>query len=326
MDVKRTKIARKSSIGIPWSEKYRPTTFEHTILEPINRSIFENIINKQRFPNILLYGQPGVGKTTSAINLINMYQLKHEHPNKENVIHLNASDERGIEMIRNQIYNFVRSKNMFHTGLKFVILDEVDYMTKNAQQALKCILHNSYSNVRFCLICNYICKIDNSLLNEFVCVRFNKLPENEIHSFFERLSEKEQITIDKNLINRIRSMFNSDIRSMVNFLQLHYEDCKVNTFENYDVHWDKLHAILTTTVEDDAEQVFTCISDFIKNTKYFDVHRFLKGYFRYIIHNHPEYICTDFFNIGEIVVHNTSYSSCTTDYFVLQLLRFYNAI
>jgi hypothetical protein len=79
------------------------------------------------------------------------------------MIHLNASDERGIDIIRNQINQFVNSKTLFNKGMKFVILDEVDYMTKNAQQALRYLLQNYSSSVRFCLICNYISKIDEGL-------------------------------------------------------------------------------------------------------------------------------------------------------------------
>ena len=144
----------------PWSEKYRPSDFNNIILDPINRKIFENILKKKNFPHMLFYGPPGAGKTTSADNLIRKYQFTYHRCNKETVIHLNASDERGIEVIRNQINQFVNSLNMFESGYKFVVLDEVDYMTKNAQQALKNVLQSCVKNVRFCLICNYICKID----------------------------------------------------------------------------------------------------------------------------------------------------------------------
>ena len=133
------------------------------VLEPLNRELFCNILSKNYFPNLLIYGSPGCGKTTICVNLINEHQRKYNKVNKNNIIHLNASDERGIDIIRNQIYQFVKSKNLFEPGLKFVILDEVDYMTKNAQQALKYILQTSTNNVRFCLICNYITKIDESL-------------------------------------------------------------------------------------------------------------------------------------------------------------------
>ena len=168
---------------IPWVEKYRPTHFDNIVLDPINRKLFEQIIKKGHFPNLLFYGPPGTGKTTTIINLIEQYQKTYSKINKGNVIHLNASDERGIDIIRNQIYSFVRSLNLFETGFKFVILDEVDYMTKNAQQALKYLLQTTTTNVRFCLICNYISKIDEPLKNEFICVRFNQLPTQDIIQF-----------------------------------------------------------------------------------------------------------------------------------------------
>ena len=123
--------------GMPFVEKYRPTKFDNIVLDPLNKKILMNIIETGYFPNLLFYGPPGTGKTTTIINLVNSYQEKLNQKNKELMIHLNASDERGIDIIRSQINQFVNSKTMFTTGMKFVILDEVDYMTKNAQQALK---------------------------------------------------------------------------------------------------------------------------------------------------------------------------------------------
>jgi replication factor C subunit 3/5 len=180
---------------------------------------FQNIIQKGHFPNLLFYGPPGTGKTTTIINLINSYQTMHTRKNKETVIHLNASDERGVDIIRTQIYQFVMSHHIFETGCKFVILDEVDYMTKNAQQALKTLLQTSHQNVRFCLICNYISKIDKSLQREFICVRFNQLPKPEIKQFVQKIATAEQIRIDDDEVELLMSSYQSDIRSMINFMQ-----------------------------------------------------------------------------------------------------------
>ena len=145
--------------NIPWVEKYRPVEFENIVLDPTNKNLFENIISLDYFPNILLYGPPGTGKTTTIVNLINSYQKKYCRVNNQQVIHLNASDERGIDTIRNQIHSFVYSNNLFEKGCKFVILDEVDCLTKNAQHALKILLHSCPQTVKICLICNEVKQI-----------------------------------------------------------------------------------------------------------------------------------------------------------------------
>lgn len=229
-----------------WVEKYRPTNFNDIVLSPNNRKIFKNIIDMNYFPNLLFYGPPGTGKTTTIINLINEYQTKYSKINSSTIIHLNASDERGIDIIRNQINQFVKSMNLFETGLKFVILDEVDYMTKNAQQALKYILQTSIHNVRFCLICNYISKIDESLKNEFICIRFNQLPPEYICNFLQNIVVKEGITLKPSTIQSIQKMYGSDIRSMINFIQLNQnlniEDWERNIITDDDFH--QLHEVI----------------------------------------------------------------------------------
>ena len=99
-------------MSIPWVEKYRPQSFDNIVLDPMNRIIFENIIKQNNIPNLIFYGPPGTGKTTTIINLINKYQEKYNQRNKGLMIHLNASDERGIDVIRNQINSFVNTKTL----------------------------------------------------------------------------------------------------------------------------------------------------------------------------------------------------------------------
>jgi DNA polymerase III delta prime subunit len=205
--------------NIPWCEKYRPNDFENIILDPNNKIIFENILKNKNFPNLLLYGPPGTGKTTTIINLINKYQDIYYNKCKSLVIHLNASDERGIDIIRYTIYNFINSNNLFIDGIKFVILDEVDYMTKIAQQALKCLIQENNINVRYCLICNYISKIDYSLQDEFIKIRFNQLPKTEIINLLTKINAQENIVLSNKLLKDIVMYFNNDIRSMVNYIQ-----------------------------------------------------------------------------------------------------------
>jgi len=210
------------NMGIPWVEKYRPKKFENIILDPINKKLLENIMKYNYFPNLLLYGPPGTGKTTTIINLIKRYQEINNQNRKNLKIHLNASDDRGIDIIRHQITEFVNANSLFINGLKFVILDEVDYMTKNAQQALKYLIQTYSNNVRYCLICNYISRIDISLKNEFIHLRFCKVPSNEINKFLKNIVKQENILITNTELKSIQNTYNTDIRSMINYIQSNY--------------------------------------------------------------------------------------------------------
>lgn len=299
--------------NVPWIEKYRPTTFQDIVLDPINRKIFSNILNKQYFPNLLFYGPPGTGKTTTIINLINEYQTKYEKKTSENIIHLNASDERGIDIIRNQIQLFVKSKNFFNKGIKFVILDEVDYMTKNAQQALKYLIQSSGSNIRYCLICNYISKIEEHLRNEFICIRFNQLPRKDIYTFLKNISESEKLSLDDQIINVIQEQYKSDIRSMINFIQLNQhtnilpEDIVSNQI------WEHIHSMLIKKELVACKQYIYDVS-----VQYnLDKKSILIRYFNYVIQDKPELVHSDLLeHIENIVHHQTNNISELIDYFL----------
>lgn len=243
-----------------WIEKYRPIHFNDIVLDKYNRQFFENILKTNYFPNLLFYGPPGTGKTTTIINLINEFQKRYtvsKHPMflKSNILHLNASDERGIDIIRTQINQFINTKSLFSDGLKFVILDEVDSMTKNAQQALKYLMQTSDRSVRICQICNYISKIDLSLQHEFVTVRFNQLPKKEVFSFLSNIVEKENLLISKNTLEKIVVMYDNDLRSMVNAIQSNHHilvDEKITHILSNSV-WDKLHNLLSLPSSNDND-------------------------------------------------------------------------
>ena len=310
--------------NIPWVEKYRPSQFDDIVLDPINRSIFENILSKDYFPNLIFYGPPGTGKTTTIINLINEYQQRYNQVNKGSLIHLNASDERGIDIIRNQIYQFVKSKNFFEAGLKFVILDEVDYMTKNAQQALKYLLQSSCYNVRFCLICNYISKIDESLKNEFICIRFNQLPKHDIYKFIKQIAENEKLDLNDSVIDMIQKLYNSDIRSMINFLQLNQNIIHWETNIITDDIWENIHALLIKK-ESSENHIFTYINN-ISIQYNTDKKTIIKNYFNYIIRNKKQYITKDFLSIIEGSIHVTdSNIQHILLYFIHHLQEYYSS-
>jgi replication factor C subunit 3/5 len=306
--------------NIPWVEKYRPTKYENIVLDPINRKIFENILANDYFPNLLFYGPPGTGKTTTIINLINEYQQKYNQTNNGTVIHLNASDERGIDIIRNQIYQFVKSKNFFELGMKFVILDEVDYMTKNAQQALKYLLQSSCYNVRFCLICNYISKIDESLKNEFICIRFNQLPTQDIYRFIKTISENENLELSDKVIDTIQKIYKSDIRSMINFMQLNQNITEWESNIITNEKWENIDRLLHN---ENKSNIIDYLHD-ISVQYNIDKKNIMKKFFNYIILNRKNIITVKFLEIVEIVMHsNDSNINHILNYFVENMIELY---
>ena len=315
--------------NIPWVEKYRPNKFDKIVLNEMNRQIFKNILDRNYFPNLLFYGPPGTGKTTTIINLINEYQQKYYKIDKSVIIHLNASDERGIDIVRNQICTFVKSNNLFEKGIKFVILDEVDYMTKTAQQAFKYLLQSCNDNVKFCLICNYISKVDESLQNEFICIRFNQLPPSEIYSFIEEISNKENLNLDKNIIESIQKIYKSDIRSIINFIQLNQH---LNLKE-----WSK--SVLNNSV---FERIHSLLLDENKNTN--DVKNYInkksiqynedkksiiQKYLNYIIRDNKKriIITREYLFLAKTIIHNTDVrTEDILNYFCINIKNYLNKL
>jgi DNA polymerase III delta prime subunit len=219
---------------------------------------------------------------------------------------------------------------MFESGLKFVVLDEVDYMTNNAQQALKNLLQSCLNNVRFCLICNYICKIDESLKNEFICIRFNQLPREDIYTFIKNIAHQEKVDLSDEVIYTVQKMFHSDIRSMINFLQLHQNDTNFHEYLMVDTVWEKLHQLFCSYSRESKEEEGNSaikIIQWIRDTSIscnLDMKTMMKHFFNYMIKNHSEMIQSSFLNIVEIIVHNVDANvEHILRYFVYQIIEEY---
>jgi replication factor C subunit 3/5 len=312
------------NIYCPFVEKHRPKKFDDIVLDPLNKKILQNIIETSHFPNLLLYGPPGTGKTTTIINLVDAYQEKLGKKNKDLMIHLNASDERGIDIIRNQINLFVSSKPLFSSGMKFVILDEIDYMTKNAQQALRYLLQNYSTGVRFCLICNYISRIDDGLQNEFLKLRFNQLPQDDTVGFLKKIAMTEKLCIsDKSLIS-IKKLYKSDIRSMVNFMQSNQDVLDEGMFKIID---EERWSILLNKIK--TKETIESIAKYISDTSMIyniDKKNIIKDFLNYIIRNKQDAVTSKFLFFIENVIH---FQECNIDYFVnytlIKLLELMNS-
>jgi DNA polymerase III delta prime subunit len=299
-----------------WMEKFRPKTLDDIVLDPLNKKILTNIINTGYFPNLLFYGPPGTGKTTTIINLVNSYQEKLNQKNKELMIHLNASDERGIDIIRSQINQFVNSKTIFKTGMKFVILDEVDYMTKNAQQALRYLLQNFSNSVRFCLICNYISRIDEGLQNEFLRLRFNQLPEKDIIQFLNNISVCENLYFNEKSLYLIQKLYKSDIRSMINFMQSNQNIKDDAIYVIDDSIWDSLFDKIKNQEELSTLKVFI---NNISSQYNIDKKNIIKDFLNYIIRNKENLNVPEYFKFVENIIH---FEDCkNSDYVNYSLIK-----
>jgi len=295
-----------------WIEKYRPTQFDDIVLDPLNKKLLKNIIKQNNFPNLLFYGPPGTGKTTTIINLINKYQTEYNQKNKGLMIHLNASDDRGIDVIRNQINQFVNTKTIFGNGMKFVILDEVDYMTKNAQQALKYLIQQYTNNIRFCLICNYISRIDTSLQNEFIRLRFCQLPKKDTFNFLHKIIQIEKLNITSKQIKNIQYRFKSDIRSMINYLQSNHNNIEKTTNIFTDKFIKKLLKKLKITEKNKSTIIYNTCKKYNIQKK-----EFILQFISYLITNKSVIIDSSFLSCIQFIIHNNNVKE---DYLIQYLL------
>ena len=174
------------SHNLPWVEKYRPESLDDIKSHDDIVSTIRHFTIQDEFPDLLLYGPPGTGKTSTILCCCReMYGPSYQTM----VIHLNASDERGIEVVRQRIQDFSRTRTFLQMSkYKLVVLDEADAMTEEAQAALRQVIYQSRHNTRYCLICNYVTKIIPSLRSRFVILRYSPIDLEELKILRSQLS------------------------------------------------------------------------------------------------------------------------------------------
>lgn len=199
-----------------WIEKYRPKNFNEILGQSTNIKTIENVIKNGSFPHMIFNGKSGTGKTSTIMAVINKLYGKNT---TFMVMKLDASDDRGINAVRDEIKGFAEKITLFNQGIKVIILDEADSMTFDAQFALRRIIEKYSDTTRFCLICNYENKIIPPIKSRCVNFRFNPIKNHIIVDKLKFISEKENIKEVNNSLNVIAELANGDLRKAINLLQ-----------------------------------------------------------------------------------------------------------
>lgn len=217
--------AGEGHVNLPWVEKYRPNTLSDLVSQKEIVNAVTKMIDQDRLPHLLFYGPPGTGKTSTILAAAK--KIFTPKSMQSRVLELNASDERGIGVVREKIVNFASSQGLYDMisategkkQIKLVILDEADAMTKDAQNALRRIIEKYTDSTRFCIICNYLSKIIPALQSRCTRFRFAPLKEKHIASRLDHVIKQENLNVTDDGKKALFKLSKGDMRRIINILQ-----------------------------------------------------------------------------------------------------------
>ena len=201
-------------MDLPWTEKYRPETLGDMVGQEAITERLEAYVRQASMPHLLFAGPAGVGKTTATLCIAR----ELFGGTRTDFLELNASDERGIDVVRSKIKDFARTKSI-SGDFKIIFLDEADNLTSDAQQALRRTMENYTRTCRFILSCNYSSKIIDPIQSRCAIFRFKRIKPEKIKSYLEKILKLESVEFDDPGLEAILYVSEGDMRRSVNLLQ-----------------------------------------------------------------------------------------------------------
>jgi replication factor C small subunit len=199
-----------------WTERYRPSEFEEVVGQDEIVKKVQNLTNSMNIPHLLFAGPAGTGKSTLALIVVKKLYGQNW---RENYLELNASDERGIDVVRQKVKDFARTKALGNVPFKVIFLDEADALTKEAQQALRRTMENYTGTCRFVMSCNYSSKIIDPIQSRCVILRFKLLERKDVEKRVRVIAEKEGLNLSDEAIETLYEVSEGDCRRVINLLQ-----------------------------------------------------------------------------------------------------------
>merc|ERR1719295_1776166 len=238
-----------------WVEKYRPATLDKIISHRSLINTIGQLVEARKLPHLLFYGPPGTGKTTTLLAAVRQLNGKNW---KSMTLELNASDDRGIAVVRDQIKVFASTKQIFSSGFKMILLDEADAMTNTAQFALRRVIEKYTKNTRFCLICNYVNKIIPALQSRCTKFRFAPLREEDIKHRLWDIAKTEGVNLTEDGMKSILRLSGGDMRRCLNIMQ------SAHTAHNV-VNEQTVHEVTGSPRDEDIKKIlgFLLNNDFL---------------------------------------------------------------
>ncbi len=221
------------TLDLPWTEKYRPKRLSEVIGQSLIVGRLKAFVEKGNFPSMIFAGSAGVGKTTCAIAMANeLYGSDIHSAFKE----LNASDARGIDVIRGEVKEFAKTISVAKVPIKIIFLDEADSLTADAQHALRRTMEKFASETRFVLSANYAAKIIEPIQSRCVVFRFKPLTEDNMKEYIKRIIDGEQLEIDEKGVSALVDVGDGDLRKITNILQsASMQNAKLTEAHIYDI-------------------------------------------------------------------------------------------